>query len=209
MAEDYVVNIDTDYTDDAGRQLLWSNDILSIYYYNATASGSNENWTKKWDLISPIYNSGFNTSEPGGSWTLITDDNEEPYTTEISRFANWRSTDLLYNKSVTGSGNTWPNQESSIVDYITSYGWETADGVSPGQYAVRVDMGSIKSVNYSWFIPGFDTDETKAVKDYRIGISDTGGENEFTIVSTGTTVSGSYAPVIFLVVYKQDTLSFT
>jgi len=57
-------------------------------------------------------------------------------------------------------------------------------------------MGSIQDVNYSWFIPCWDTDVTKAVKEYRIGVSDTGGEDEFTIVASGTTVSGSYAPVI-------------
>jgi len=123
MTEDYVINIDTDYTDDIGNQLLWSNDVLSLYYYDATTSGSVENWTKNWDVINPVFNNKFNNAEPGTNWTLVTDDLEEPYTTEISRYANWHNTDLLYGMSTTSSGYTHPWAPDRAVDYNIDYGY--------------------------------------------------------------------------------------
>jgi hypothetical protein len=194
-SEDYIVNIDTSYLDGNGVQLLGNNEVLSVFYYNATASGTEETWVKDWNIPNTIVNYNFSTTVTGGvDWELVTDDLAEPYTCQICRIADWHNTDLIVDKPTTSSGYTF--DPAYIVDYDATNGYETADGVSPGQYAVRIDMQSIQDVNYFWFIPCWGTDPTRAVKDYRIGISDTGGENEFTIVASGTSIQNSYAPEI-------------
>jgi len=196
MSNDYVININTDYTDSNGNNILWSNEVLSVCYYDTTSSGIEEGWTKNWDYPSLLLNNLFTNEFTSPNWVYQTDDSAVPHTFEISRFAAWNDTDLARDMSVTSSGHTYPNTAASVVDFFSNYGWETSTSSGSGAFALRIDLGSVQDVNYFWFVPGFDTDTTKAVKDYRIGVSDIGTENSFTIMASGTTVSGSYAPVI-------------
>jgi hypothetical protein len=39
---DYIINIDTTYTDANSNTLIGSNEVLSVFYYDATADGSAE-----------------------------------------------------------------------------------------------------------------------------------------------------------------------
>ena len=194
--EDNVININKDYTDSLGNKILWSNDVLTTYYYNATTSGTEEDWVKNWTALNVVSNFDFNTEEPGGSWELVTDSPYEPYATQLCRTAMWNNTDLIQGASVTSSGYTYPYYDSYTVSYVYADGWETDDGVSPGAAAITFDLASVQDVNYFWFTPGWGVDTTKFIKEYRIGVSDTGLENEFTVVASGTTVSGSAAPMI-------------
>lgn len=197
--DSYAINVDTGYVDEDGKSLLWSNDVLSVFYYNATASGTEENWVKSWDYINPVANYNFDASTSGVGWTLDTDDSTEPYTTYLCLYADWNNTDLLRDQSITSSGDVFPYEVEDLVDIYETNGWRTDGAGVDGAYAATVDMGESKDISHTWFIPGFgsgDTNYSAAVKDYRIGISDTGGENDFTVVASGTTSSGVYHPVI-------------
>ena len=195
-SEDYVLNINTDYTDSLGNKILWSNDVLSTYYYDATTSGTSEDWVKSWAIPNTISNFDFQANEPGNGWELVTDSTYEPHSTQLCRTAMWNNTDLIQGVSVTSSGYTYPYNDSYTVSYITPDGWETDAGVLPGEAAIRFDMGSVQDVNYFWFTPGWGSDTTKFVKDYRIGVSDTGLENEFIVVASGTSTQNSAAPMV-------------
>jgi len=196
MASNYITNIDTGTVDSNNKQLIWSDQVLSVYYYDATASGTEETWTKEWLYSNPFVNSDFSTAVSGTGWDFVTDDSTLPYTFSLSRFASWNNTDLLENVAVTSSGNTGGNNDEYVVDMDRAAGWETPGAGGNGAYAIRMDMGSVKSVNYLWMSPGYGSDVTKAVQGYRVGISNTGGENDFTIVASGTTTYSDYTPVI-------------
>lgn len=196
--QDYITTIDTTYTDDLGNSLIWSNDVLSVHYYNATTTGTEETWTKDWDYVNTITNPNFTTTITGADWVFETDSSGDTNTFEISRFAGWHNTDLLRDMTVTSSGSS-TYSHSNLVDFKDRYGWRTSTSSGSGAFAAMVDMDSSQDINYVWVLPGFGSDTTMFLKDYRIGLSDTGGENDFTVVASGTTVSGSLAPQIHFV----------
>lgn len=193
---DYVINIDSSYTDDIGNCLIGDNDVLSVFYYDATASGTDEAWVKNWDTPNTILNSYFSSTVTGSNWVYSSDDVTTPYTFNISRFAGWNNTDLLRGMTVTSSGYSGGYAPSNLVAYKTSDGWATGSAAGDGAYAATVDMGELKNVNYTWLVPGQGDDNGRFLKEYRIGVSSTGNENDFTIVASGITVSGSLEPKI-------------
>ncbi len=195
-ANDYIVNIDTSYTDAVGNHLIGADDVLAVFYYNATSSGSEETWEKEWAVGNDILNSDF-SSTITGTWPYYSDDTIPPYSFSISRFAGWHNTDLLRSKSVTSSGYSGGDGlPSYLVDYYSKYGWRTASADGNGAFAVVVDMGSVKDVNYVCIFPGWGTDPLTYLKDYRIGVATTDSELAYTVVSSGTTSSGVSSSVV-------------
>lgn len=196
--QDYITTIDTDYTDDLGNNLIWSNDVLSVRYYNATTTGTEETWTKDWDYINNIANPNFSTTITGGDWIFETDSSGGPNTLDVSRFAGWHDTDLLRDMTVTSSGfSTYTH--SNLVDFKANNGWRTQTSSGSGAFAAKVDMAASQDINYVWVLPGFENDSTTYLNEYRIGISDTGTEDSFTVVASGTTTSGSLEPKIHFI----------
>ena len=196
--QDYITTIDTTYTDDVGNNLIWSNDVLSVFYYNATTTGTEEDWTKDWNYVNYISNPNFSTTITGSDWVFETDSSGATNSFDISRFGGWNDTDLLRDMVVTSSGySTYTH--SNLVDFKQKNGWRTSSAAGDGAYAAKIDMGSSEDVNYVWVLPGFDDDDSTYLKDYRIGVSDTGDENDFTIVASDTTTSGSLEPHIHFI----------
>lgn len=192
---DYVVNIDTSYVDDVGNTLIGSNDIMAVYYYNATTSGTHEDWEKIWNVPNTIQNHDFSSALPTASgdtssnWDFYTD-KAVPYTVSITRDAAWHSTDLLMGKTVTSSGYS-TYSPANLVDYDNKDGWRTSTSSGSGAFAATVDMGSVTNINYVRVAPGFESVTSRYVKDYRIGVATTDTPLGYTIVASGTTISGS------------------
>lgn len=196
--QDYITTIDTNYTDDLGNNLIWSNDVLSVHYYNATTTGTEENWVKDWDYVNTVVNNNFSSTITGADWVFETDSSGSTNTFEVSRFGGWNNTDLLKDMDVTSSGYS-VYSEDYLVDFKSWYGWRTSTSSGSGYFAATVDMTEGTDINNIWLLPGFGSDSTMYLKDYRIGISDTGGEDDFTIVASGTTTSGSLEPKIHFI----------
>ncbi len=117
---------------------------------------------------------------------------------DVSRFAGWHDTDLLRDMTVTSSGfSTYTH--SNLVDFKANNGWRTQTSSGSGAFAAKVDMAASQDINYVWVLPGFENDSTTYLNEYRIGISDTGTEDSFTVVASGTTTSGSLEPKIHFI----------
>ena len=194
---DYITNITTTYTDDNGNYLIGSDNILSVYYYNSSVSVDGS-WKTDWAVANPVSEPYFsNPVLVSGVWSFETDSAGSPTTSVLGLSASWYSTDLLENKTVTSSGYNWPYTHDDLVDFDSNTGWETPDASGGGTYAATIDIGSVEEFNYVLLSPGFGDSTTtdRMIKDYRIGVSVTGNENDFTIVAAGTTVSGNFNPI--------------
>lgn len=190
MTDTYITNITIDTTDDAGNNLIGSNDVLAVFYYDATSNY--EEWLRDWNIVNPVSNHSFTSPISASDWTYSTDGGNTMF---FDRFAGWKSTDLAKDLSVTSSGYHAPYTANFMTDWDYEHGWETAGPQGNGAYAATIDFGEDKEFNHIYILPGWDTDTTKFLKDYRIGVSDTGTENDFTIVASGT-ASGTYGPEI-------------
>ena len=194
MSDTYITNITTSTTDSEGNYIIGSSDVLAVFYYDATATGTV--WRRDWNISNPINNSLFASEIAPSNWSLEEDSGDRMF---IDRFAGWKSTDLIKDLSVTSSGSHSPYIDDYLTDWDQEYGWETAGPEGNGKYAASIDMGSSQTFNYVYILPGWDTDTSKFVNGYRVGVSDSGYENDYTIVASGTTTSGSYSPeIVFL-----------
>ncbi|KKK66128.1 hypothetical protein LCGC14_2967200, partial [marine sediment metagenome] len=185
---DYITNIDTDYRDSNDNQLVWSNDIISVFYYDATASGTEEAWTKYWDIPNVVNNPIFATDISSIDWAYDSDDKIAPYRFQLFRYAGWENTNYLEDTSkVTSSGYTSPNTENSLTNFRSERGWRTANADEYAN-AVAFDIGSSTLINAVWMISAFGDTTASYLKNYRIGISNTGtAEGDFAIVASGVT----------------------
>jgi len=194
---DTILNIDSTYTDINGNYILNSDVVTSVSNYNSTVTGTENAWDHKWNVASPFINSSFSLPT-SGTWTYGTDDSATPYKHNFFRMPWIGETDLLSGKSVTSSGYSGSFDAPNLVVFNSANGWWTANKTEYVN-AVIVDMGVVSSISHICVIPGFGTDYTNWVKNYRVGVSNTINYWDFEIVASGITTSGVLEPIqVFL-----------
>ena len=194
---DYIINIDTTYTDANSNTLIGSNEVLSVFYYDATADGSAEDWHYNYGNLNVIPDPTFNTALSGtvSGWTYSTDGSVPPYKFPSAQYAGWNSTNELVSKSTVTSSGLSGYEPVNLSNFRSANGWRTLNNT---QYVHKAtfDLGAATEFNYLYLVPGFSNTTNNYLKDYRVGVSNTTADSSFVIVASGTTVSGVNLPEI-------------